>query len=77
MIMPPMAIPPLLSFLKSPGSPLAQQNQETGLEMIPPKGIFKLPRFPRFLEKGAKISLDGKSSLHHPVLHFFQRGNAG
>jgi hypothetical protein len=60
-----------------PGSPLAQQNKKSGLEMIPSKGIFKLLRFPRFLEKGAKISLDGKAGLHHPMLHFFQRIDVG
>jgi hypothetical protein len=62
----------LFPFSISPSSPLAQQNQKPRLEMIPPEGIFKLLRFPRLLEKGAKISLDGKAGLHHPMLHFLQ-----
>jgi len=61
----------LFPFSNFPGSPFSQQNQKPSVEMIPSKGIFKLLRLPRFLEKGAKISLDGKAGLHHPMLHFF------
>jgi hypothetical protein len=60
---------PILNF---PGSPLAQQNEKSGLETITSKGFFKLLRFPRFLEKGAEISLDGKAGLHHSMLYLLQ-----